>query len=706
MQLSLKWLNELVAIESISLDELINKLTISGFEVEDIKEVKTKNKTQLILDISATANRSDSLSIQGLSAELTTLFKKPNKISNYSLKLIDWRKDIDKLSTVIANQANCSTFIAIVVENIKIIETPKWIKQKLSNSGITPTNTLLDFENYIFLETGYTFALYDFAKICSKLNSPNFKLTLSKSNKNETFITKNDNIYELDSTATVVKANHLTISLAGIIEHRDYSYSTNTNSLLIEASIFNASTIRQQSRYFGIRTQRSARYEKSLNKKYLIEALYRLISLIKISNPSLICKLYTTAQIPNQSLKIVDLRYHKINEVLGPILYNHQQKTFNYIEPEIVTAYLNNLNFNFLYNESKLTWKVTIPELRNEDITREIDLIEEIGRLHGFNNFVTTLPKITNIGQEDISYKTRKKITSCLINLGFNELIHYSLINETEFFKNKIKLINPLLTDVSTLRSSLLPNLVHTIQENLKQKNTLIEGFEYGHVFFKDEVKKFQEKEYIAGIFGGIKKKLKWSDSEHVLTWFEGKGKIEQLLKQLNISTSWKALNSNNNKLLHPYRSAKIYSENGIKIGLFGQIHPLLANQFGLPHNIYLFEFDVKVIQQQIETNKLTLYKKYSFYPKIIKDLSFIVSNEVSFQDIKNFLQINGTKFLSEITLLDEYIGKSVPEKHKSICLQLVFQSKEKTLENKKIEIIVNNLQSILVNKFAAIIRN
>lgn len=706
MQVSLKWINELLNIESVNLENLIDKLTLGGFEVEEVIKRKIENQNQLILDISATANRSDSLSIQGLSSEIITLLKKPVKISNYSVKRLNWNEKIDKYSTIISSEHNCSTFVTVIVENINDIKVPKWMKEKLLSSGINVSDTLLDFENYILLETGYTFAFYDFSKICAKLDSSDFKLSISKGKNNETFIANNGIKYKLDSSTTVIRANNLPISIAGIVQNKDYYYSTNTNSLLIEASIFDASKIRQQSRDLGIRTDRSARYEKSIKNQYLMEALYRLIYLLKISNPNLTCKLNTIANISKQNSEIIVLKYQTVNEILGPIGQKNNEKSFNFISPEIITDYLTRLNFKFIYDPFKLTWEVKVPELRNDDITREIDLIEEIGRLHGFNNFLTTLPKIDNIGNEDSSYKTRKKITLCLLKLGFNELIHYSLVNELTFLKNDVKLINPLLSDCSNLRSSLLPNLIKTVQENVKQGNSMIEGFEYGHVFSDGILTNSKEKECVAGIFGGIKKKLKWSDPEQVLTWFEGKGKIEQLFKQLNIEIYWEAMSSNNGKILHPYKSAKIYLTSGIELGIFGQIHPILASQLNISNEIYLFEFEIAPIQEQIENNPLIRYQKYSLYPKMIKDLSFIMKDEIAFKDVKTFLQMNGTEFLSEINLLDEYVGKSIPNKHKSLCLQLVFQSKETTLENKQIETIVNNLQSVLKNKFDAIIRD
>ena len=705
MQTPLKWIQELVNIESVNLDTLIEKLTLGGFEVEETIEVEIANEKQLSLDISATANRSDSLSIQGISKEISTLLDQPTKISNYSLHTLNWKEQLTNFSQPLSDESKCSTLIAVVIENLNDFTVPKWLTQKLISSSIVPTNSLVDFQNYVLLETGYAFGVYDFDKICSQLNSSNFNLSFSSAEQNQKFAAKNEITYSLDSSITVLKANHLPISIAGIIEHKDFNYSASTTSFLIEASIFHAAAIRQQSRNLGIRTDRSARYEKSLKNTFLIESLYRFLCLVRISNPKMICRLQTVLQTVEKLSHPIVLKYKTICEILGPTEGN-QLNDSNYIIPETINQYLNRLNFKFSYDASLENWEVQIPTSRNEDITREIDLIEEIGRLHGFNNFLTTLPKIKNLGKEDLSYQTRKKITSSLLNLGFTELIHYSLVNETTFTKNEVKLINPLLSDCSNLRSSLLPNLIKTVQENLKQGNSVIEGFEYGHVFSGNILTNLQEKEYIAGIFGGIKTKFTWSEPRISLTWFEAKGKMEQFFKQLNLTVYWQNSISLLNPIIHPYRSAELYFPNGVKFGIFGQIHPVLSTELEILSDIYLFEFDLELIQDQTQINKLTIYKEYSLYPKIIKDLSFIIDQDIEFEKLKETLYCNGTKFLSEINLLDEYRGIPIPEGCTSLCLQLVFQSKEKTLENKEIENILNSLQVVLVNKFKARIRN
>jgi phenylalanyl-tRNA synthetase beta chain len=208
MQIPLKWINELVNVDSINLDDLIEKLTLGGFEVEEIIELEIDGQHQLALDISATANRSDNLSIQGMATEIAALLNKSTTISTYSSKTSAWKQQLDDHIVRISNQdnSNCSTLLAIIIENLSDFTVPKWIKQKLISSNITPVNNLLDFQNYILLETGYPVALYDFNKISSKLNSSNFKLGISKAENNQEFTAVNDITYKLNSSNLILKS--------------------------------------------------------------------------------------------------------------------------------------------------------------------------------------------------------------------------------------------------------------------------------------------------------------------------------------------------------------------------------------------------------------------------------------------------------------------------------------------------------------------
>ena len=184
---------------------------------------------------------------------------------------------------------------------------------------------------------------------------------------------------------------------------------------------------------------------------------------------------------------------------------------------------------------------------------------------------------------------------------------------------------------------------------------------------------------------------------------------MEQLFEQLNLPVNWqnKLENSTDksrrklrNEILHMYRNAELYLPNGSKLGIFGQINPLLSNQLNLSSEIYLFEFDIEVIQNQMQMNQLAMYKEYSPYPKIVKDISFIIQQDVTFKELQDILYYNGTEVLYEVNLLDEYTGESIPAQHTSLCLQLIFQSNEKTLQNKEIEEILNNLRLLLIKRF------
>ena len=694
MYTSLDWLNELVSVKTIQLENLIDKLTLGGFEVEETLKIDVNKKQRTVLDISATANRADSLSIKGIAKEITALLDQPSCSSNYINQQVEYQKIITNVIQTTETIPEYGTFVTVTIENLTDLTVPKWLREKLICSKVEPLNNLLDFQNYVLLETGYPFEFYDLEKIKTIIKTSEFELSLSSVDTPTTFIGSNEIKYKLNSDILVVKANNYPISIGGIIPNQDVAYSATTNSLLIEGSIFSSKKIRQQSRKLGLRTDRSARYEKGLNNSYFNEALIRLITLLKITNPKLICKIHTASEVEQITDVNLSLDYANVIEILGPVKNSITKKPEN-ISVGQITEYLNRLDFEFNFDLETTKWNIKIPKARIDDLEREIDLIEEIGRLHGFNNFITNLPTVSRVGKEDFSYQIRKKLTNCFINEGLNELIQYSLVNELTDIT--IPLINPLTNDCSTLRTSLLPNLIKIVSDNLKQGNNLLEGFEYGHVFKDGSKIKYQELEMVSGIFGGRKLKQTWDGPGQTLSWSEGKGKINSLFTKLNIPVIWQPITESQYKtILHPYRTAELWLSTNQCLGVFGQIHPILAKKYNLPADIFLFEFNLDNIRDEFQNRKLTLYQPYSNYPKITKDLSFVVNRTIPFSDIEKTLLINGTQYLTKIKLLDEYRGAAIPEHKTSLCIQLTFQSSQKTLVTKEIEEILIKLQCAL----------
>ena len=698
MYISLSWLDELISLKNININSLIKKLTLGGFEVEEILESIINNKKVIILDITATANRSDSLSIYGIAKETAALLNRTYKINKYSTKSFQVENIFENSQASILNTKYYSLFLGVTAEKITSLTSPNWIKQKLLEACITPFDNLLDFQQYILLETGYPFEFYDLNKIRTSCQSNSFTLSIIKASTSQDFLASNKLKYKLNSNSLIVKANNNVLSIAGIIANSDFQYTSKTTSLLIEGAVFRPKKIRQTSRLIGLRTDRSARYEKGLNSSNFYQAFYRLLYLLKIANKNISYKLHTFTKIKEEILPDIYLKYKNVIEILGPII-NSPNDSKNNIEPRQITNYLTRLDFKFSIDKTNLIWNVKIPKSRIDDITREIDLIEEIGRLHGFNNFITSLPKINKVGQEDFSYKIRKRFIQCFLNEGLNELLHYSLVKNNDF--STLKIINPLLSDCSGLRITLLPNLLKTVSNNLKQSNLVLEGFEQGRVFSGSTLLNYKEIEQVGGIFGGFPIKRKWSDNSSFLSWFEAKGKLENIFNKLNLFIYWKNIKSQSYKnLLHPYCTSKLYLNDGSPIGIFGQVHPLLAKSLNLPFQLYLFELNFEVLKDELKHNKLSLYKYYSLYPKILRDLSFIINKKISFEKLKNEIFLSSPDSLISIKLIDEYQGEFITENNTSLCIQLTFQSLEKTLINKEIEEIVNNIKLMLIQKF------
>lgn len=708
MLISLDWLNELVDLKTINFEYLIETLTLGGFEVENSYELIRKNKKDIILEISPTPNRSDSLSFKGIAKEVSSLINKFSTLSKYGNEVCETEKlitnSILKISNLYNGKKNYSIFCTVTVENLTTFYSPNWLQQKLLRVGIEPCNNLLDLKHYIRLETGYPFEFYDLDKIRLALNTNNFKLSLNFEKFLESFQVSNSLQYDINSNILVLKAHQEILSIAGILVNKKFEYENNTKSLLVEASIFNSKQIRQISRTIGVRTDRSSMYEKGLNSTYLIESLCRFLYLLKSLNNKISINIHTAAAFSEIKPTIICLQYNTIIQILGPIINNKTNK-FDKLSPLDISNYLTRLNFVFSFDQSNLVWRVTISLQRYDDIKREIDLIEEIARLHGFNNFATILPALFQIGKEDFSYQIRKKITSCLLSEGFNEVINYSLVNSIN--KGEISVINSLSKDYSLLRSTLLPNLIQLCQENSNQTTSGLEAFEYGHVFFNSTPFVSIESEQIGGIFGAVKTKTEWSNNPTILSWFEAKGKLEQLFNKLNLSVYWKAgLPKLYKGLLHPYRTSKLCLAPGLALGIFGQIDPILANKFSISPYLYLFEFNLEIIKTDYKYRKLLNYNIYCLYPKVFKDLSFVISKKISFAKIKNLIFLVAPKVLISIELLDEYKGNSIPKTMTSLCIQFTFQSNEKTLLTKEVEEIIKNIKFVLIEQFNIMIRS
>lgn len=692
MKLALNLVNSYVDLTDVPLSKIIQRLIEGGFEVEEI--IEKKNGNNLILDISAPANRVENLSISGMIKELGCLLNKPiqlNTLINHDCN--DWKNKLEKQIEKKRNSNFCTAFLIFKIENIKQKSTPDWLKKQLINSDIEPCNNLLDYQNYILLESGYPFEFYDLKKIQEETNNKACKLNLVTFEKNKKILTPSNEPSKISDSTLLLTANNTSIGIAGLIPHKNFICTDKTTSILIEASIFTPKLIRQQSKLTNCRTDRSIRYEKDIQNYDLVNASYRLIKLLEENSPDLTHEIYPGKNfIEIKSNYQILLHYSKLLQII-----QEDKNTFYSIKysltPKQISNYLNRLGFNYKYDKLNLNWLVKIPSYRSKQINHQIHLIQELIRIHGFNQFPNLLPKSKKSGQVDQSYTLRELIITHFILNGMYEIVNYSTINYDLLTHEKFKIVNPLNSDYSKLRFTLLPNIVKTIIENKQNGNKKISAFECGHGFrLNSNSEIYNEHEYLSGIYNDEYEPLNKENKEQ---WDNFKGLFIKLFNQLEISIIWE----NNvhltykgiEKLLNPKRMVVLKLHNKTELGIIGQIHPNLRKN--LPLNTFLFELNFDLIINQANQSKLFLYDEYTKYPAVSRYLVINISEKIVFKDLINFIKINGSNYLKAIKLI--YRNKNEPfENLIQYKFSLTFQSKNLTLSNEKITLIMNTIEN------------
>jgi phenylalanyl-tRNA synthetase beta chain len=671
----------------------IDQLTLTGFEVEDIYTTTFLDEKDIIVEIDTTPNRADVSNLIGFTREICSLMKfslitKPYFLNEIELKNNKLIRKADKEQKVIKPNPEYSSCLMGLVNNIKVTDSPKWLQKRLLSTEINPINNFVDISNYIMEEWGQPLHMYDFDKIVHITKSKNFKIGIRYAIAGETFVGLNDEKYTLNEKNLIITANDYPIALAGILGGKETCVDKNTQNVLLECFVFNAKKIRQSSRSLGLQTKASSVYTKGVSPEITQIAFQRALKLIELSSQnSNVFKIKLAPQIKNSKIKI-KLEFEEVREILGKIVTKQNQRNLN--NKEILNC-LKQLNFPLFEIEEK-TCIVQIPLQRKDDLESKIDLIEEIGRIYGFNKFVSYLPESKQLGTVSKEEAIVSRLRPILINEGFNEIINYSFKPQKQ--DTEMQILNPLGLEFANLRTSLIPNLVETTQNNLKQRNPISWGFEFGRTF-----NKVLNVEYtmLSGIFGGVTYKSDWdykNSQQTTLTWYEAKDKINKIGKSIGLNLNWAKVGTEMGGMYHPGRTA-ILSCNAKEIGFFSQLNPLYAKQNDLPCNIFLFELNLTKISI-LEQTKEKIYSAFSPFPKIRKDITFNVPIETSSQQfLKEFCDkissIDNINLLKEVTIFDEY--KNDKETTiKSLGIKLTFQSETETLQTSEVETVMNKI--------------
>nr|QUE28905.1 SyfB [Porphyropsis coccinea] len=683
MKISWKWLNQLINISDISPETLSEHLTLAGCEVEDITYCTILGKEDCIMDITSTPNRADLLSMIGIAKEIGTILGIEQHYIKTNIKQIEKQK----IKINISNNIDCLKGSSIkipyymtYISNIQERLTPDFIKAPLIACGILPQENISDIANYIMLKWGQPLDLIDDLYINSKQEQSISLITNNQLISNK----ENDN---KNIKTLITKYNNQLIGLAGIKIDEEHSIKKTTSNLLIKAIIVPPIYARNNSRYSGIRTESSIRHERGLNEETLELAFLDAICLIKEIYPqSNIDKVYHNIikkEIEDENH--IFLNTKKVRTILGPVI-SIEKKKKAYINTNKIITILNSLGCIVQSDENYL--QVIVPKNRIHDLNREIDLIEEIARIHGFNSFMDKLPyfKKRNINSKrNLSIKEFKKRFR---SLGITETIHYSLVSNQQIPIVQIK--NPLINEYSSLRTTLMFNLLESFYNNYKQNNQKLNAFEIGRIFELDqEVQKINETEMVASIFGSKLIRKSWNCSLKPMNWFEAKGIIELLLEPIRHQILWtKKVNTKYKQIFHPGKCANI-TLNGQIIGVFGEIHPKLLKNYNFSNCIYGVELKLNSVIKHLQTEKNDIeFTDYSTFPVIVRDISFEVPLKTTVNSITNTIYNNKPKFLKTIELFDEYKGDKIATNKRSLTFRLCYQSHTKTLTAEEVEAV------------------
>ncbi|MCG6138539.1 MAG: phenylalanine--tRNA ligase subunit beta [Nostoc sp. LLA-1] len=654
----------------------------------------------VILDVATTANRADALSMVGIAREVTALTG--GKLSIPESSEVSVPQGTGNLALKIAEKVACPAYIGTVVEQIKIAPSPEWLQQRLRAAGVRPINNVVDITNYVLLEWGQPLHAFDKDRLQSVAGSENLTIGVRFATSGESFKTLDGQTRNLSTQNLLITANDKPVALAGVMGGEETEVHEGTQSLVLEAALFDSVAIRRSSRGVGLRSESSGRYERGVNRAELEVACNRALSLISELADGVIVQqqIADTRPDPSTWSRSIALRLDRVNQVLGPV--DLEEDTGEITEAD-VERILTALGCRVISAGDK-TWTVTAPPYRYRDLEREIDLIEEIARLYGYDRFCDTLPDKSEAGYLSIDQELIRKLRACLRAEGLTEVIHYSLVKPGD--DRQIVLSNPLFVEYSALRTDLISGLIDAFQYNLEQGNGSLNGFDQGQIFWQEE-DGLQETAAIAGIMGGDRTVGKWSkgSKEQPMTWFDAKGILESVFQQFNLPVEYQP--DRRDERLHPGRTASLWVR-GNRLGIFGQVHPQLRQDKGLPDAVYVFQLDLDVLLDALDQDDMLVptFHPYSTYPASDRDIAFFAPVNISVADIEKSINKAGKGLLESVELFDEYRGENVPQGQRSLAFRLIYRSSDRTLTEAEVEPVHNKVREALVEKFGVNLRS
>ncbi len=630
-----------------------------------------------IVDFEITNNRPDCYSIMGLAREAAAAFGKPMKHHEPVVHGSDAGSIFEHLDVEVPATALCNRYSSRMVANVKIGPSPKWLRQRLRANGVRPINNIVDITNYVMLEYGQPMHAFDYRYVSSG------KIVVREAEAGEALTTLDGNVRNLKAGMLVIADDAKPIGLAGIMGGENSEIKDDTTMVVFESANFNGTSIRQTALALGMRTEASGKFEKSLDPMMTIPAVQRACELVELLGCGDV--LDGTIDIINYvpQERRLPLEPEKINRLLGTS-----------ISKEDMVMYLNRLEIPVEGDT------IVVPSFR-PDLVRMVDIAEEVGRSFGYNEIPVTQFRTATHGGYSQEMKLEAKAGALCRGLGYSEIITYSFTSPTVFdqirlpadspLRNTLRIQNPLGEDTSIMRTIALPSMLEILSRNNAYHNKAAKLYEVAKVYLPVEGQPLPEEPKML-VFGSYGEKE---------TFFKLKGEIEALFAGLRMKKSSYTAEKNNPSY-HPGRCASI-SIDGEVIGVMGQVHPLVAKNYGIDSEVYCAELNfTKMLCLRLPEPTFTALPKY---PAVSRDLALICSEDITVAQVEEVISASAGKLLRKIQLFDIYRGVGVPEGKKSMAFSLQLRADDRTLTDSDSEAVVNNVLAAVKEQLNATLR-
>ena len=642
---------------------------------EDINLVIGNDDT--IVDFEITNNRPDCYSIIGLAREAAAAFDRPMRHHEPVVKGSDVGSMYDMLDVEVPAESLCNRYSSRMVKNVKIAPSPKWLRQRLRANGVRPINNIVDITNYVMLEYGQPMHAFDYRYVASG------KIIVREAEAGETLTTLDGNVRTLTPGMLVIADEHKPIGLAGIMGGENSEILDDTTTVVFESANFNGTSIRQTALALGMRTESSGKFEKNLDPMMTVPAVQRACELVELLECGDVMDGIIDIINYVPAPKTLELEPEKINRLLG-----------TEISEEDMVRYLKRLEINV---EGRA---IHVPSFR-PDLNLMADIAEEVGRLYGYNEIPTTAFKNATQGGYSAEMLLENKAGQLCRSLGYSEIITYSFVSPTIFdqirlpadsnLRNAMRIQNPLGEDTSIMRTIALPSMLDILGRNNAYHNKNVKLYELAKIYLPVEGEPLPQepKMLMLGTYG---------DNAN---FFALKGQVEAILNGLRIKkASYTAVKDNPS--FHPGRCAKVTID-GVDVGYIGQVHPLVAKNYGMDLDVYCAEISfTKLFDLQLPDVTYTPLPKY---PAVTRDLSLICDEAITVSQIEDVITSSAGKLLRGVKLFDIYRGTGVPEGKKSMAFSLELRADDRTLTDADSESVVSKVLAALAEKLGAIQR-